>query len=99
MDGLNFLALVEIKEQEHEAEVYPKVRTWLQRLREFAATIENGNLEWEYLNYADGSQNPLESYGKENLRKMREAAAKYDPDLVFQKLCPGGFKLADIKSK
>ena len=99
VDGLNVLALVEIKEQKHETVVYPKVKTWLKDLRVFAATIENGNLEWEYLSYADGSQNPLASYGRKNVQRMRAASAKYDPGQVFQRLCPGGFKLADVETE
>jgi hypothetical protein len=47
-----------------------------------------------YLNYADGTQDPIGSYGEENERKIREVAAKYDPLGAFQKLCPGGFKVS-----
>jgi len=47
-----------------------------------------------YLNYADRSQKPLESYGPANLAKVKAAAAKYDPTGVFQKLSPGGFKIS-----
>ncbi|KAK8047712.1 hypothetical protein PG996_015776 [Apiospora saccharicola] len=39
------------------------------------------------------SQDVLGSYGPENVDKMRQVAAKYDPDRVFQKLCPGGWKI------
>jgi hypothetical protein len=38
----------------------------------------------------------LNSYGVENLKKIKAAAAKYDPDQVFQKLCPGGFKISTV---
>jgi hypothetical protein len=54
------------------------------------------NLEWTYLNYADPSQDSLSSYGTENIKKMRNVAAKYDPDRVFQRLCPGGYKLSAV---
>lgn len=53
--------------------------------------------DWLYLNYAHASQNVLEGYGPDNVRKIREAAAKYDPEGVFQKLCPGGFKISAVK--
>ncbi|OJD21524.1 hypothetical protein ACJ73_07132 [Blastomyces percursus] len=46
-----------------------------------------------YMNYAGPAQSPLESYGRESLRQLRSVQAKYDPDLVFGKLLPGGFKL------
>ncbi|KAK3376566.1 hypothetical protein B0T24DRAFT_222372 [Lasiosphaeria ovina] len=53
--------------------------------------------DWTYLNYADKSQRVLESYGVENVGKIREAARKYDPAEIFQRLCPGGFKISDVK--
>lgn len=50
----------------------------------------------QYLNYADQSQNPIESCGpraKARLQAARAAASrKYDSDGVFQKQVPGGFK-------
>ncbi len=54
--------------------------------------------EWIYLNYALQNQDPLGSYGAKNLQKMKAAAKKYDPDGVFQKLVPGGFKVANAKA-
>ena len=45
-------------------------------------------------NFAGKFQNPLASYGAENLDFMRQVAAKYDPEHVFQQLVPGGFKLS-----
>jgi Berberine and berberine like len=98
VNGLLFVAVVMVKTPEQEAFVYPKVKAWVQKLKEFAAAIENGNLDWIYLNYADKSQSVLESYGAENVKKIREVAAKYDPTQVFQKLCPGGFKISEVKT-
>lgn len=52
-------------------------------------------LEVDYLfaNDASYSQPVLNSYGPENVLKMKEVRARYDPQLVFQTLVPGGFKL------
>lgn len=47
-----------------------------------------------YWNYAFSDQDALQSYGEENLRKLRAASEKYDSDGVFQIACPGGFKLS-----
>lgn len=44
-------------------------------------------------NDATFSQNPMESFGNKNLEKLRAVSLKYDPNLVFQKLQNGGFKL------
>ena len=92
-NGLLWLAVAMVRTPEAEAFAYPKVKAWVQSVKDFAETIENGNLEWIYLNYADKSQDPIASYGVENVEKMRSVATKYDPKRVFQRLCPGGFKI------
>jgi hypothetical protein len=97
-NGILFLATAMVKTPEQEAFAYPKVKAWVESVEEFARGIEGGLLEWRYLNYADKSQDPLATYGEANLKLMREAAAKYDPDGVFQRLCPGGFKLSEVKA-
>ncbi|KAI1777339.1 FAD-binding domain-containing protein [Hypoxylon cercidicola] len=45
-----------------------------------------------YINYASQFQDPLSSYGAENMARLMEVSRKYDPDGVFQKLSPGYFK-------
>ena len=97
LNGLLFLAVAMVRTAEQEALAYPKVKAWVQAVKDFATTIDHGNLKWIYLNYADKSQDPLASYGSENVQKMRDVAAKYDPKQIFQKLCPGGFKISDVK--
>ena len=52
-----------------------------------------GERDFVYFNYADVSQDPLGSYGEENVRFMKEVARKYDPEGFFQKRVSGGFKL------
>lgn len=96
-NGLIWLAVAMVRTREQEAFAYPRVQAWVDEVKAFAGTIEGGNQDWIYLNYADKSQDPLASYGAENVKKMRDAAAKYDPDQVFQKLCPGGFKISAVK--
>ncbi|KAG0648322.1 FAD-dependent monooxygenase [Hyphodiscus hymeniophilus] len=49
--------------------------------------------EFQYLNYADPSQDPIRSYGPENVRELRKTSRKFDPRGVFQRQVPGGFKL------
>ena len=48
---------------------------------------------FQYLNYADPSQNPLRSYGEESFVDLLATSGKYDPKGVFQRQVPGGFKL------
>ena len=50
---------------------------------------------WQYVNYAYEDQDPLGSYGEENVRFMQRVSRKYDQKQVFQKLVPGGWKLGD----
>ncbi|TGJ77603.1 hypothetical protein E0Z10_g10666 [Xylaria hypoxylon] len=45
------------------------------------------------LNHAKGSQDVMKSYGADSYAFLKQTAKKYDPDQVFQKLMPGGFKL------
>lgn len=44
-------------------------------------------------NDAYDRQDPLRSFGTNTFRKMRGIAKTYDPDRVFQRQVPGGFKL------
>ncbi|KAJ8063560.1 hypothetical protein OCU04_007432 [Sclerotinia nivalis] len=95
-NGLLFTIVIMVKTEEQETFVYPKAKAWLRGVQEFAATID-GKLDWIFMNYADPSQNPLASYGIENVQKMKDVAAKYDAEEVFQKLCPGGFKISEVE--
>jgi len=49
--------------------------------------------EFQCINYADPSQDPIGSYGTENVEYLRQVSRKYDPKGVWQKQVPGGFKL------
>lgn len=44
-------------------------------------------------NDASYSQNPMKSFGNENLSRLRAVSRKYDPGKVFQRVQNGGFKL------
>ncbi|PBP19662.1 FAD binding domain containing protein [Diplocarpon rosae] len=50
-----------------------------------------------YLNYAGEFQDPLGGYGRSNTAKIAALSAKYDPKGVFQRLVPGGYKIAKAK--
>lgn len=51
------------------------------------------HLPFQYLNYADKSQDPFGGYGEEMRTRLRAVSRKYDPAGMFQKRVPGGFKL------
>ena len=70
---------------------------WLNdEVQAYAASIGADN-PFIYLDYADKTQDPLASYGADNVALLRAAAEKYDPDGVFQTLLPGGFKISDVE--
>ncbi|KAI1840790.1 hypothetical protein JX266_012997 [Neoarthrinium moseri] len=92
-DGLIWQLNAMVKTADQNDFAYAKVKAGVKAIKEFAGSVERGLLDWIYLNYADRSQDPLGSYGAENLRLLKEVAARYDPGGVFQTLCPGGFKL------
>jgi hypothetical protein len=46
-----------------------------------------------YLPYAKALQDPLGSYGADNVRYMKEVSRRYDPTRFFQRMVPGGFKV------
>ena len=63
-----------------------------------AVTQELGTArDYIYLNYAYPKQDPIGSYGAENVRLLKKASDKYDPKGVFQKLLPGGFKVSKVR--
>lgn len=49
-----------------------------------------------YMNDASRDENPLMSYGEENLAKLKAVSLKYDPSQVFQKLQNDGFLLSKV---
>jgi hypothetical protein len=67
-------------------------RTTIQSIDQYAEQHKTGN-RYRYMNYCGGWQKPFESYGEENLRFLKEASRKYDPEGLFQWACTGGFKL------
>lgn len=99
-DGLLLQTTVMVRTPGQEAMAYPKCKAFMDTMRAFARSadmgVEDGNLDWEYINYADGSQNPLASYGAEHVKRLKAVSLEYDPEQVFQNLCPGGFKLAHL---
>ncbi|EAS29085.2 uncharacterized protein CIMG_13298 [Coccidioides immitis RS] len=68
------------------------------KLEGFAIGEETG-VEYVYLNYADAGQDPLGSYGPENVAFMKDVARQYDPDGFWQQRVPGGFKLSRVTAQ
>ncbi|KAL8709691.1 MAG: hypothetical protein Q9220_005631 [cf. Caloplaca sp. 1 TL-2023] len=59
-----------------------------------AAAVRAGlSNEFVYLNYASTGQDPIGGYGAGNRAELRAVSRKWDPDQIFQRAVPGGFKL------
>ena len=57
-------------------------------------TKENGNyLSYQFMNDASYDQDVIAHYGEASVEKLRMVQRQYDPNLVFQRLVTGGFKL------
>ena len=57
-------------------------------------TKENGNyLPYQFMNDASYDQPVIAHYGEASVEKLRKVQRLYDPNLVFQRLVTGGFKL------
>ncbi|KAK7749285.1 hypothetical protein SLS62_008254 [Diatrype stigma] len=50
-------------------------------------------IDFTYMNYSYTFQDPIGSYGAANKKSLQEASRKYDPEGIFQKGVPGGWKL------
>ncbi|KAH7064486.1 hypothetical protein BKA63DRAFT_174214 [Paraphoma chrysanthemicola] len=46
-------------------------------------------IDFKYLNYADISQDPISTYGRENIKHLWATSRKYDPNGLWQKRVPG----------
>ncbi|CCF34019.1 FAD binding domain-containing protein [Colletotrichum higginsianum] len=75
--------------------------TWFLEItnKEIQARLKplNVGTPYLYLNDADKNQPVFEGYDRANLRRLQGIRAKYDPDMVFTKQMPGGFKVAGVR--
>lgn len=84
---------IAVKTADQEAIARPLLASYGEKMQAFAAS-KSGLVDWQFLNYADSHQDPLASYGAENVEKIRAAARKVDPNGIFQTKAPGGFKIS-----
>lgn len=68
------------------------VRRMLERI-DTAAAARQSDHPYRFMNYCSEWQRPYQGCGEANMKVMREASQKYDPDGLFQTGCSGGFKL------
>lgn len=62
-----------------------------------AQSVKTGtDIEFQYLNYAAKTQDPISSYGEANVAFLKNVSQKYDPAGIQQTRVPGGFKLPKV---
>ena len=84
-----------VRSADAEKEAREQLVAMRQELKDYYIS-EEIDVEWEYLGYADGTQDPIGTYGPENILFLQDVAAKYDPKQIFQRRMPGGFKIPNI---
>ena len=52
-----------------------------------------------YMNYAWDGQPVIDSYGEDNKAFLSAVSKKYDPNRIFQRAVPGGFKISSATAK
>lgn len=81
------------QDAQYDGVIYQAAQRWVTSVQDYTTVFGLGH-PFEFLNNAAPFQDPLGSYGAENLQFMQDVAKKYDPDEIFQTLMPGGFKLS-----
>ncbi|KAH7014426.1 6-hydroxy-D-nicotine oxidase [Microdochium trichocladiopsis] len=94
-DAILFQMQHMVRSAEEEVEARAQLLAMRRTLKEQSASLRL-DMEWEYLGYADGGQDPLSTYGAENIALMKRVAADYDPQGIFQTRMPGGFKISKV---
>ena len=87
--AVTLTSLESIKEQ---PQVLQQLLATIERIKAFAESI-GASEQFVYLPYAKALQDPLGSYGADNVRYMKEVSRRYDPECFFQRMVPGGFKV------
>ncbi|KAI1205458.1 FAD-binding domain-containing protein [Annulohypoxylon truncatum] len=77
---------------EDDSKVYTIVGNFVADLRKLATDKELLH-RYIFMNYAYQMDDPIMGYGEESVHKLKETSKKYDPEGIFQKGVPGGFKL------
>lgn len=76
-----------------DAKVYSAIQQLLDSAEAKAKSMGLAN-RYVYLNYAAFWQKPISGYGAANKAFLEAVSREYDPRQLFQRQCPGGFKLA-----
>ncbi|KAF2972752.1 hypothetical protein GQX73_g789 [Xylaria multiplex] len=84
-------------EREEDDELVRSVSIETTDLYEELSKERGLDLPFIFMNDASQDQNPLTSYGSENILRLKDISKKYDKKQVFQKLQNGGFLLSKVQ--
>lgn len=93
-DGPLFVVLINPawKLAEDDARIFAHVEVLVAELRSLAR--DKGLLHrYIFTNYGYAKDDVVAGYGEESVSKLWVASKKYDPEAIFQRAVPGGFKL------
>lgn len=93
-DGPLFVVLINPawKLAKDDSRIFAEVEGLVKELRSLAHT--KGLLHrYIFTNYGYSKDDVIEGYGRESISRLRAVSEEYDPDRIFQKAVPGGFKL------
>ncbi|KAG7126534.1 putative FAD-linked oxidoreductase like protein [Verticillium longisporum] len=94
-DGILFAGEATLNTRAEEAYFSSRLAIITHQLEAYAKSID-GNIPFRYLPYAAPEQDPLNTYGAENIALMKDVALEYDPTGFFQTRVSGGFKLDNV---
>ncbi|OOF97839.1 hypothetical protein ASPCADRAFT_513492 [Aspergillus carbonarius ITEM 5010] len=86
---VSVLLLTYWKNREDDEQILGLMKGVLGRI-DAEAKEEGQVVGFTFMNYASGFQDPVASYGVENMRRLQGVSRKYDPEGVFQRLVPRG---------
>jgi hypothetical protein len=72
--------------------MYETSKLWVKQVQDYTRSVGKGS-DWLYLNYADGFQDPITTYGEDSVKYLQQMSQKYDKQGVFQRAAKGGFKI------
>ncbi|KAM9883721.1 FAD binding domain-containing protein [Verticillium dahliae] len=94
-DGILFAGEATLNTRAEEAYSRLRLAIITHQLEEYAKSVD-GNIPFRYLPYTAPEQDPLSTYGAENIALMKDVALEDDLTGFFQTRVSGGFKLDNV---
>lgn len=81
--------------EQHKVIAQAKINALVAEMKQYSRE-NDGATDLVHMNYADTAQDPLGSYGTKNVDFIAKVANRYDPEGLFQKRFPLGFKISRV---